>query len=252
MARRETILYSVTSWWHCVGSSCTKPSMSCQEGGDSVRSFVEIRSNTLPRDFSAWKQRRSNFGPFDSKRTYFGTIDCVHCETNEFRTDPNSKWYSHKHNGAGVSYEVVVDICRDRILWTAGLKPASTHDITFFRGGTQVSTNRQKNEVTWDKNALYFQVPEGKKVIGNSGYKGEPSKLSTSVDEHSDKVKEFFARSKSRQETINTRLKSFNVLSGRFRHGKGVENKLEAHQRVFEAVCVLVQYDLKFHPLMEI
>jgi hypothetical protein len=198
------------------------------------------------------KAKKIKFGPFDSERIYLGTVDCVHFETNEFRTDPNSKWYSHKHNGAGVSYEVVVDICRDRILWTAGPKPASTHDITFFRGGTQVSTNRQKNEATWDKNAFYFQVPEGKKLIGDSGYKGEPSKLSTSVDEHSDKVKEFFARSKSRQETINTRLKSFNVLSGRFRHGKGVENKLEAHQRVFEAVCVLVQYDLRFHPLMEI
>ena len=198
------------------------------------------------------KAKKIKFGPFDSERRYLGTVDCVHFEMNEFRTDPNSKWYSHKHNGAGVSYEVVVDICRDKILWTAGPKPASTHDITFFRGGTQVSTNRQKNEATWDKNALYFQVPEGKKLIGDSGYKGEPSKLSTTVDEHSDKVKEFFARAKSRQETINTRLKSFNVLSGRFRHGKGAENKLEAHQRVFEAVCVLVQYDLKFHPLMEI
>ena len=106
--------------------------------------------------------------------------------------------------------------------------------------------------MTWDKNALYFQVPEGKKLIGDSGYKGELSKLSTSVDEHS-KVKEFFARAKSGQETINTRLKSFNILSGHFRHGKGAEDKLlEAHQRVFEAVCVLVQYDLRFNPLMEI
>ncbi len=80
-------------------------------------------------------------------------------------------------------------------------------------------------------------------MIGDSGYKGKPSKISTTVDEHSDKVKEFFSRAKSRQETINTRLKSFNILSGCFCHGKGAENKLEAHQRVFEAVCVLVQYD---------
>ncbi|KAL3783723.1 LOW QUALITY PROTEIN: hypothetical protein ACHAW5_008803 [Stephanodiscus triporus] len=36
-------------------------------------------------------------------------------------------------------------------------------------------------------NALYFKIPEGKKLIGDSGYKGEPSKISTSVDEHSDK-----------------------------------------------------------------
>ena len=63
------------------------------------------------------KARKIKFGPFDSKRIYFGTVDCVHCDMNEFWTDPNSKWYSHKHNGAGVSFEVVIDICRDNILW---------------------------------------------------------------------------------------------------------------------------------------
>ncbi len=198
------------------------------------------------------KAKKIKFGPFDPNRIFLGIVDCVHYKTNEFCTDPNSKWYSHKHNGAGVSYEVVVDLFDSKILWTAGPKPASTHDITFFRGGTQVSTNWQRNEATWDKNALYFKIPEEKKLIGDSGYKGKLSKISTTVDDHFDKVKEFFAQAKSRQETINTRLKSFNVLSGRFRHGKGAANKLEAHQRVFEAVCVLVQYDSKVHPLMEI
>jgi hypothetical protein len=136
--------------------------------------------------------------------------------------DPNSKWYSHKHNGAGVSYEVVVDLCEDKILWTAGPKSASTHDITFFCGGTQVSTNRHKNEAIWDANALYFQILEGEKLIGNSGYKGKLSKISTTVDMHSAEFKDFFARAKSWQETINTTLKSFNILSCCFCHGKGV------------------------------
>jgi hypothetical protein len=72
------------------------------------------------------------FGPFDLKRIYLGTIDCVYCETNEYRVDPNSKRYSHKHNGAGVLYEIVVDLCEDKILWTASPKPASTRDITFL------------------------------------------------------------------------------------------------------------------------
>jgi hypothetical protein len=100
---------------------------------------------------------------------------------------------------------------------------------------------------------LYFQIPKGKELIGNSGYNGEPSKISASVDEHSAEVKEFFARAKSRQETINTRLKFFNVLGDRFRHGKGAENGLRVHQTCFEAVCVLVQYDMENgHPLMEI
>ncbi len=89
-------------------------------------------------------------------------------------------------------------------------------------------------------------------MIGNSGYKGEPSKISTTVDAHSAEIKEFFARAKSQQETINIRLKSFNVLSCRFCHGKGVKNKLRLHQTCFEAICVLVRYDLAEHGLMEI
>ncbi|KAL7501880.1 hypothetical protein ACHAXN_000186 [Cyclotella atomus] len=34
----------------------------------------------------------------------------------ECRTDPGGKWYSHKHNGPGVSYEVCVDTVKDRIV----------------------------------------------------------------------------------------------------------------------------------------
>ncbi|KAL3784099.1 LOW QUALITY PROTEIN: hypothetical protein ACHAW5_008092 [Stephanodiscus triporus] len=39
-----------------------------------------------------------------------------------------------------------------------------------------------------DQNALYCKIPEGKRLIGDSGYKDEPSLISTSVDEHSDKI----------------------------------------------------------------
>ncbi len=125
----------------------------------------------------------------------------------------------------------------------------------FFCSDTQVSTNWQRNEATWDKNALYFQVSKREKLIGNLDYKDESSKVSTMMDEHSaevTEVKDFFAWAKSRQETINTRLKFFNALRCHVCHGKGIENKLEAHQQCFEAICVLVQYDLKFHPLMEV
>ncbi|KAL9183000.1 hypothetical protein ACHAXT_004787 [Thalassiosira profunda] len=170
-------------------------------------------------------------------RTYWGSVDCLHAIMNEFRTDPGSKWYSHKHNGAGVSYEVVVDICESWVLWTAGPKPASTHDVTFFRGGKEESSKKKKkNEASWDKNALYFQIPKGKKLIGDSGYEGEPDKVSTSIAEHDGEVKEFFARAKSRQETVNTRLKFFEVIGGRFRHGKGAKDKLKLHQMCFDAI----------------
>jgi len=162
------------------------------------------------------KAKKIGFRRLDPDRFYIGTVDCVHCAVNEFRTEPGSKWYSHKLNGCGLTYEVVIDVCDDKVLWVAGPKPASTHDITFFHGGTEVSKNKKKNEAVWDKNALYFQIPVGRRLIGDSGYKGEPAKISVTSREHDDKVKKFFARAKSRQESFNTRLKFFNVLSGCF------------------------------------
>ena len=92
-----------------------------------------------------------------------GSVDCVQCQVNEFCTDPHSKWYSHKLNSAGFTYKVLNDVCDDRALWVAGPKPASTHNITFFHGGTEVSkANKKKNEATRDNNALYFMIPKGK------------------------------------------------------------------------------------------
>ena len=117
----------------------------------------------------------------DPHRVYLGTVDCVHCPVNELRTDPNSKWYSHKLNASGFTYEVVMDVCESPTLWVAGPKPASTHDITCFHGGTEESKSKTMNEAKWDENALYFQIPDGKRLIGDSGYKGEPKKFQQHV-----------------------------------------------------------------------
>ena len=83
------------------------------------------------------------------------------------------------------------------------------------------------------------KIPEGKRAIGDSGYKGEPSKISTTRPGDSREVKKFKARVKSRHETFNARLKSFNVLNSPFRHG------FEQHKRVFESVCICIQYDIE-------
>jgi hypothetical protein len=39
----------------------------------------------------------------------FLAVDCIHTWVQEFRCDPDSKWWSHKFNGPGLSYEVVTD-----------------------------------------------------------------------------------------------------------------------------------------------
>ena len=39
----------------------------------------------------------------------FAAVDTIHVRSEEFRCDPSSKWWSHKFNGPGVSFEVVCD-----------------------------------------------------------------------------------------------------------------------------------------------
>ena len=36
-------------------------------------------------------------------------VDCIHTRSQEFRCDPDSKWWSHKFNGPALSYEIVTD-----------------------------------------------------------------------------------------------------------------------------------------------
>jgi hypothetical protein len=65
-----------------------------------------------------------------------------------------------------VSYELGVAIYSSRLVWIAGPFPASSHDLTIFRGG-------RADQEPKDPNALFFKIPEGKKGIGDSAYTAE-------------------------------------------------------------------------------
>ena len=133
-------------------------------------------------------------------------------------------------------------------MWINGPFPAGArHDSTIFRGGT----NAMKKE-NWDKSALYFKIPSGKRAVGDSGYKGVP-RVTVTRRKHSRGLKKFLTRAKQRQESFHTRLKSFHILRYRFRHGSSTESKMETHKMCVEAICVIVQYDLENgHPLFEV
>lgn len=132
-------------------------------------------------------QRKSEkivFGDFDERQIYLASYDCVHCETEEFGTDPSSKWYSHKHNGPGLTYNVAVDTVRDRIVWAGGPYPAAaTHDITIFWGG-KVKDGKQN----WRKSSMYHKIPEGKRLVADSGLVVDLTKISTTLGGHSAEV----------------------------------------------------------------
>ena len=131
--------------------------------------------------------------------------------------------------------------------WISGPKAASTHDLTFLRGG------KRGQESTWNTKALYFHIPDGVKVVGDSAYDGQPDKVTTTRDAHHPVTKELFARIKSMNETANSRFKAFNVVRGPFRHGKNTNDKLKKIKYSVEAVVVLVEYDIESgHPLFEV
>jgi hypothetical protein len=121
---------------------------------------------------------------------------------------------------AGVDYEIGLRVHKSQLAWINGPFPAATHDIEVFRRG------------------LKEKVPVGKRVIGDAGYTGEPDLISTQNDFDPREIAEFKERVLSRHETFNARIKNYNCLTTKFRHG--VEN----HKVAFEAVCVIVMYEI--------
>jgi hypothetical protein len=181
------------------------------------------------------KERKVLWGNFEDDEVFIISVDGVHCRVQEVRRAPGSKWYSHKHNSAGVSYELGIAIRQNQLVWINGPFPASQHDITTFRSANQPA------------NGLKAKIPDGKRAIGDSGYKGEPDKVSITREGHSDYVRKYFGRVKSRHETFNSRIKGFNILDTAFRHG------FHQHKHVFESVCIAIQYDIENgHGLFEV
>ena len=178
----------------------------------------------------------------------FAPLDDMHVRCHEFRCDPNSTWWSHKFNGPGVGFEVVCNPTdKGLMLWASGPHPAGTHDLTPFRGG------KKKEQHLWKETALYHNLPDTLRLVGDSAYAGQFDKVTTTMDAHSAETKELFARMKSMQETCFKRIKDYKVLRESFRHGKNTKDKLKKVGMSFDAVVVLVQLDIATdHPLFEV
>jgi hypothetical protein len=174
-----------------------------------------------------WPERWTNGHPSlndEDNPIFIISVDGVHCHVNEPRhptLSKNPKYYSHKSGQAGVDYELGISVFENRLVWMNGPYKASVHDITIFR----------------DK--LMAKIPAGKKVIGDKGYRGEKAIISTPNSHDPPDVRHFKSRARARQESFNSRIKFFACLENRFRHG------LAKHKICFEAVCVIVQYQLE-------
>lgn len=209
----------------------------------------------------------------DTRKLKLGrSLDCVTFMIQEMRLDPSSKWYDYKTHSCGLvslvcarkesfshlqisntfsllqKYESCLATREPKICSMRGPFIPSMHDITVFRGGEKEVRIEDR-----DQSALYFQIGGDERFIGDSGYSGEPSKVVTTKDEQSSEFKEFLARAKNRQETFHTRLKSFNVLGTRFRHGVDPDDRMRLHKMAVLAVTGIIQTDyLNGHPPFDI
>lgn len=152
------------------------------------------------------------------------SVDGVHCRINEpihpFYAK-NPKYYSHKFKNPGLTYELGVSIFHNSLVWMKGPDKASVHDITVFR------------------DELKDKIPNGKKAIADKAYRGEKEKVSAPNPRDPKELRRFKSRARARHESFNARLKAFQCLDDRFRHGK------DKHQICFEAVAVICQYQLE-------
>jgi hypothetical protein len=163
-----------------------------------------------------WERRKVH----DQGEDCLISVDCTDVPIQE--PSPFSKrWYSHKLNKAGLRYEVGVSLKGGDVVWIHGPFPCGEWpDISIFRS------------------CLKLHLDKGERVEADNGYSGEEPlscKTPGGFYSRSENMDADRARLRSRHETVNMRLKVFNILNNKYRHGR------QDHAFVFRAVAVLVQ-----------
>jgi len=161
--------------------------------------------------------------------TVDGTHFRIHEPTHPTKSQDKS-YYSFKYKSSGCSYEIGIRVHDGKCVWLNGPFKSSMHDFNIF-----------KNHGLRDK------IPNGKRVIADSGYGGLPEVISTPNSFDSVEVAKMKSRARCRHETFNGRLKNFGCLRLGFRHD------LEKLGPCIEAVAVVVSYQIENgHPLYEV
>jgi hypothetical protein len=122
-------------------------------------------------------------------------------------------WYSHKFKGPGLRYEIGIAIKTGYICRGNGGYPCgSWPDLKIAR------------------ESYVNYVDEDELTLADKGYRGDAHFI-TPTESNGRRHKEIMAR----HETINKRIRQFNVLSKKFRHN------LQKHPRCFHAVLNITQ-----------
>ena len=160
----------------------------------------------------------------------FISVDCTDCPIYEpYPFD--KKWFSHKFNGPALKYEVAVCIKTGFIVWINGPFAGSKSDQSIFKDGLS-------------KELAADEAVEADAVYNFSGGVAAMQVKTPAVGWNSEERKEKSV-ARSRNERINGKLKTFNVLTTFFRHSKPREEMTDKHRLCFTAVAVITQLKIE-------
>jgi len=184
-----------------------------------VHIFVKKISLLLPN-----KMPRS-LEEADEGFTFMLTVDGTHCPIEEPRPF-STIWSSFKLGGKpGVNYELGLLTFKPQLAWLRGPIPCGlTNDGGIFSD---------------EEEGLMYALPPDRKCIGDSAYSPFPDHCSTANDLDPAEVARFKQIALARHENFNQRLKVYDCLRMRFRHG------VEFHGSCFRAIAAILHYEIE-------
>lgn len=157
-------------------------------------------------------------------RYVYVSVDGTDCQIME--PQPFSPmWYSHKFHGPGVRYEIGLSVETGRLVWANGPYMCGKYpDNSIF-----CQQMKQK-------------LLDGEFVIGDAGYTDR--KCIRQSPNHSDINSIWHSRLRARHETVNARLKSYQVLHQIFRHDKSLHSDCFHAVVQITALCLMTSNPL--------
>ena len=152
------------------------------------------------------------------------SVDCTDLEVVEpypYCRVWSKKWYSHKFKGPGVRYEIALCIYDGSIVWVNGPFPCGKYndcDIFMNLG-------------------LKNQLQQYERVEADDGYRAaDPLYVRCPGSRlHPQDTVDHRRALRGRHETVNKRIKQYNILRAPFQNG------MHKHRMVFQSIIVLTQ-----------
>lgn len=161
---------------------------------------------------------------------FIGAVDGMHYATDEPRPFSKSNSSFKRGGKPGLSYEFVLSIHKNRIIWVNGGFPAGMGDKTIFKEKGLMEAMAKKQR----------QLGRDVRLIADDGYTEKSLFKYLSLRNEFDPrtIAYFKDRALSRQETFNGKTKNYRCLTAVFLHSH------DLHRQCVESICVTLQLEM--------